>query len=176
MAPPLSSDSAQAASVAPVVTTSSTRTIQRPSRGWRVGLAPAGEAPGFRRNAPSTFVARWERSRSNWAIVALARSRIGAQGSPRSRAAARHLGLSYAMLLTRERATIAQFDLDRGDRAANVAGAFVAGHGGTQDPLGRWVLLVDDVVTTGATLAACAAPLVDAGALGVSAVSVARER
>ena len=37
-------------------------------------------------------------------------------------------------------------------------------------------MLVDDVVTTGATLAACAAALLDAGALAVSAVAVARER
>jgi predicted amidophosphoribosyltransferase len=41
---------------------------------------------------------------------------------------------------------------------------------------GHWFVLVDDVVTTGATLAACADVLLDAGAVGVSALTVARER
>ena len=42
-------------------------------------------------------------------------------------------------------------------------------------PAGR-VLLVDDVVTTGATLCAAADALLDSGAAAVSAVTVARER
>jgi predicted amidophosphoribosyltransferase len=41
---------------------------------------------------------------------------------------------------------------------------------------GRWIVLVDDVVTTGSTLAGCATALLDAGAVAVSAVTVARER
>ncbi len=94
-----------------------------------------------------------------------------------ARHAAEALGLPFAPLLTRARATIAQFDLDRRDRARNVRGAFVLDPRVPPDALrGRWVLLVDDVLTTGATLGACATTLEHAGALGVSAITVARER
>jgi predicted amidophosphoribosyltransferase len=90
-------------------------------------------------------------------------------------AAASALGLPHLPLLARQRATIAQFDLDRRRRATNVRGAFVM-HRRAPPITGRWILLVDDVTTTGATLAACADALCDAGALGVSAITVARER
>jgi len=93
--------------------------------------------------------------------------------------AAVELGLPLVRAIERERATVAQFELGREDRAANVAGAFRLrrpGRGGFPPISGRWILLVDDVVTTGATLAACAAALEQAGALAVSAIAVARER
>jgi ComF family protein len=96
-----------------------------------------------------------------------------------AREAARRLELPMAVALERRRVTVAQYHLDRIHRAANVAGAFVlvdsvVRSGSPFD--GCWVVLVDDVVTTGATLAACAQALLAGGALGVSAVTVARER
>jgi ComF family protein len=92
---------------------------------------------------------------------------------------AERLRLPAVRALERGRATIAQFELGRDERASNVAGAFRLR---VADPMagvaiaGRWVLLVDDVVTTGATLAACGSALIAAGALAVSAIAVARER
>jgi ComF family protein len=90
-------------------------------------------------------------------------------------AAAAALDLPAAPVLERARNTIAQFDLDRRERATNVAGAFQLKNASWALE-GRWIVLIDDVVTTGATLTACAEPLLQAGAVGVSAVTVARER
>lgn len=75
-----------------------------------------------------------------------------------------------ALVVTRE--TASQTGLDRAARRRNVRGAFVARPGFAAE---RAVVLVDDVVTTGATLAACARALRRAGAREIHAVCVARK-
>jgi ComF family protein len=91
-------------------------------------------------------------------------------------AAARRLGVPMVAAVVRTRATTAQYRLDRRRRAANVDAAFAVRLDAVALVAGRHVVLVDDVVTTGATLAATGSALLDAGAVSVAAITVARER
>lgn len=74
--------------------------------------------------------------------------------------------------LVRVRATVQQAQLNARERQNNVLGAF-AWQGGT--PPSR-VVLIDDVLTTGATMDACAASLLAAGAERVYGLALARSR
>jgi ComF family protein len=86
---------------------------------------------------------------------------------------ARRLGAPlWPSALTRIRDTPNQATLRRDARRACVQGAFVARE--PEHIVGHDVVLVDDVATTGATLAACAAALIDAGARAVHPGVVAR--
>ena len=91
------------------------------------------------------------------------------------------LGRPVWHVLRRRRSTPPQTALDRHARQANVRHAFALGGWmpGAEDRArrqveGRTLVLVDDVLTTGATLEACARVLVDGGAREVRAVTVAR--
>ncbi|MEO7119130.1 MAG: ComF family protein [Candidatus Limnocylindrales bacterium] len=90
--------------------------------------------------------------------------------------AARALRLPMDLALERREPTAAQHSLGRQARAQNVGGAFALRPGHERAVRGRWVVLIDDVTTTGATLTGCAAALHAAGVQCVSALTVARER
>lgn len=89
-----------------------------------------------------------------------------------ARFTARRLGLASAPgLLRRHRPTRPQVGLSRDERIDNVRGAFAADR---VRLAGRRVALLDDVVTTGSTVAEAARALLAAGAAAVDAWAVAR--
>lgn len=77
-------------------------------------------------------------------------------------------------LLRRTRRTPPLGQKGAAERAATVDGAFAMGRHGRQLVTGRQVLLVDDVMTSGATAEACAQVLLAAGAAAVDVLAVAR--
>ncbi len=77
-----------------------------------------------------------------------------------------------ARALRKIRATPPQTGLSLSARHENVRGAFAVPH--AERVKDKWVVLVDDVMTTGATLSACARALRQAGARSVCALTLAR--
>jgi ComF family protein len=90
-----------------------------------------------------------------------------------ARAAAKRLGLPFKpILLMRTKARPDKHILSNEERWRIVRGAFATRPGSQVD--NKRVLLVDDVMTTGATLDACAGALLEAGAKSVVGLTVAR--
>jgi ComF family protein len=87
-------------------------------------------------------------------------------------ALSRRTGIPVVAAMKRVRKTDPQAGLTSAQRRQNVSGAFsVTGRKAIQ---GKSVLIVDDVLTTGATVGACAGALRRAGARRVSVLTVAR--
>lgn len=76
--------------------------------------------------------------------------------------------------LRRVKATAQQVGLSQKERASNVQGAFRVPPEGKAEVNGRRLVLIDDVLTSGATVDACARTLLRAGAANVDVVVFAR--
>lgn len=85
---------------------------------------------------------------------------------------ARRYGIKLSQNLRRRRYTQSQAALSEAERRRNLKDSFCVTH--PEEVAGRRVLLVDDVLTTGATLRAAAACLKSAGVAYVSALTLAR--
>lgn len=110
---------------------------------------------------PLHWLRLWRRRYNQAALLAHALGRIG--------------GLPVAAdLLVRRRPTRSQGGLSRAARFRNIRGAIAVRAGAAERLEGRAVLVIDDVMTTGATLNECARVLLNAGARSVDVLTVAR--
>ncbi len=98
------------------------------------------------------------------------------QAESLARCMAAHLHLPATACLARQRRTTAQHALGHGARAENVGGVFHVPEHALSAVAGRWTVVVDDILTTGATLSSCASALLAGGARAVSGITVARDR
>lgn len=106
----------------------------------------------------------------------LSRERLRERGFNQARELTRHLapGKVRADVLLRLHDTPAQSSLPRAARLRNVRGAFGVAPGREREIDGRRVLLVDDVMTSGASLHTAAQALRAAGAAHITALVLAR--
>ena len=86
---------------------------------------------------------------------------------------AERIDVPVTRCLVRTRPTQQQVGLDHLQRRENVAGAFAVRS--PYDIAGKRIVLIDDVMTTGSTLSACAEALMAAGASWVGVLAFARE-
>jgi ComF family protein len=77
-------------------------------------------------------------------------------------------------LLQRRRATVKQGHLSRLGRQRNVKGAFMLREPARRHIAGKRILLIDDVITTGATIDGCCRILIRAGAASVDVLALAQ--
>jgi ComF family protein len=118
----------------------------------------------------------WENKPDVIVPIPLHRRRQRQRGFNQSALLAFHLGPQVnisvnGQALNRVKPTIPQIGLNPVERLENVRDAFSAN---AQQVTNKQILLIDDVYTTGATMAAAAGALLDSGAAGVSAYCLAR--
>ena len=113
--------------------------------------------------------------------IPLAKSRARERGFNQSELIARSLSARWTTpvwtdVVARARSTETQTKLGADDRLRNVAGAFDVSSSVSTRLRGAHLVLVDDVVTTAATLNACAETLIAGGARIISYVTFGRAR
>lgn len=131
----------------------------------------------------AALAARWQRAGRGGEVltwVPVHSTRRRERGFDQAEALAQRMGatlrLPVAPLLERRQRTTAQHALGQAQRASNTATAFSHTTALSGQYRGAWVVVIDDILTTGATLAGCAAALLEGGAGAVSAATVARDR
>ena len=150
--------------------------------GWPLDRLEARYKFGRDLAAGRTLAALWRREAAPTAWpqlilpVPLHRARLRQRGYNQALELARPLARGFGVpvrhdLLQRQRGTLAQTELDAPARRRNVRGAFTLRAGAV---LPAHVALLDDVMTTGATLAECARVLKRSGVARVDVWALAR--
>jgi predicted amidophosphoribosyltransferase len=136
--------------------------LSRPASNWMARVAQPMIQPGM---IVAPIPLHWMR---------LVRRRFN-QAALLSAGVAKMAGLDHCPdLLLRRRHTGTQEGRDRDGRFANLADALILHPRRTNRVEGRHVLLVDDVMTSGATFAAAAEACIAGGATGISVLALAR--
>ena len=133
------------------------KTLARPLGGLLAAALPRDERFDAMAPAPLHWRRQWQRGFNQSELLA--------------RDLARRTGIPVVHALRRVRSTSIQAGLINTARRKNVAGAFCAR---PRLVAGKRILLIDDVMTTGSTAAACASALKRAGAARVALLTVAR--
>ena len=140
----------------------------QPDPGWAAAIADLlREAPGVTQALEAADLV---------VPIPLSRARLRERGFNQALLLARRLAKDKASsgLLLRIRETEAQSGLARARRLRNLRGAFALEPAQAHRVTGQRILLLDDVLTTGATLQAAATVLRAAGAGHITAMAVAR--
>jgi ComF family protein len=138
------------------------KTLARPLGDLLAAALPRDERFDLIAPAPLHWIRQWRRGFNQSELLA--------------REIARRTGIPLARPLERVRHTPSQAGLSNTARRRNVAGAFRCRRGarGVRLVAGKRILLIDDVMTTGSTAAACALTLKRAGAARVALLTIAR--
>ena len=139
--------------------------------------APRAKANQSTIERPSRRASQGKAAQSNFVLIAvpLHQTKLEERGFNQSElialALSKRAGIKCdTRALVRSKVTSPQYGLTKSERAINVDSAFSA----SDRVKGKDIVLIDDVLTSGATAVACAQALLKAGAQSVSVLTVAR--